>query len=183
MKFYLLIAFLLSLNSQAKLFKISESGELLKENSKEWSCVLDQSTDLIWEVKSNLPGLRFKDNTYTWFDQKTGVENGEFSKNCNWQDSCNSKKYIAKLKERNVCNQNNWRLPTEKELNSLIIYGDDEPLINSRFFPNTKKGHYWSSTSFLEKPNLAIDVPFFYGGSRGSDKSFDSFLRAVSDAN
>ncbi len=60
MKFYLLIAFLLSLNSQAKLFKISESGELLKENSKEWSCVLDQSTNLLWEVKSNLPGLRFQ---------------------------------------------------------------------------------------------------------------------------
>jgi len=26
-------------------------------------------------------------------------------------------------------------------------------------------------------------VPFYYGGSQGSDKSFDAYVRLVSDAN
>jgi hypothetical protein len=30
---------------------------------------------------------------------------------------------------------------------------------------------------------IAVDVPFFYGGSKSSDKSFDAYIRLVTDAN
>jgi len=40
---------------------------------------------------------------------------------------------------------------------------------------------YWSSNQLSN--NIAIDVPFYYGGSQSSDKSFDAYVRLVSDAN
>ena len=31
-------------------------------------CVLDQFTGLVWEVKTDTPGIHNRENTYSWFD-------------------------------------------------------------------------------------------------------------------
>jgi hypothetical protein len=39
-----------------------------------------------------------------------------------------------------------WRLPSKKELISIIDYGRTDPAINADYFPDTKRGWYWTST-------------------------------------
>lgn len=40
-----------------------------------------------------------------------------------------------------------WRMPTLKELESLVDYSRHAPSINTAYFPNTAASWYWSSTS------------------------------------
>jgi hypothetical protein len=62
-----------------------------------------------------------------------------------------------------------------------MLYGDEDLLINQQFFPNTQLKSYWSSDQLND--DIAIDVPFFYGGSKSADKSFDAYVRLVTNAN
>tara|TARA_B100001079_G_C16290167_1_gene460595 strand:+ start:355 stop:906 length:552 start_codon:yes stop_codon:yes gene_type:complete len=172
--------FTLSVGAGAELFKASDRGNILSKDANEFSCVLDSKTKLVWEVKSSKKGLQDKQNTYTWFDGDSGVENGKYSHNCNWGENCNTAAFVNAINNENVCKINSWRLPSEAELRTLIVYGDEDLLINTNFFPNTKLKSYWSSDQMDE--NIAIDVPFFYGGVKSSDKSFDAHIRLVSDA-
>ncbi|MBN1382057.1 MAG: DUF1566 domain-containing protein [Deltaproteobacteria bacterium] len=48
-----------------------------------------------------------------------------------------------------------WRLPTIKELAS-IVSNDHSPVIDPSFFPDTKASNYWSSTSF---PQIHYESP------------------------
>jgi len=48
--------------------KVGANGEPLLENATQWSCVKDNVTGLMWEVKTTSPGLHNTNNTYTWYD-------------------------------------------------------------------------------------------------------------------
>jgi hypothetical protein len=167
--------------ASAQLFKISNQGGILNGSSSEFRCVLDDQSKLVWEVKLNTKGLQNKQNTYTWFNGQSGTSNGDYSHNCHWTQECNTQAYVDAIKNSKLCKQKKWRLPTESELRTLLVYGDEDLLINQDFFKNTQLKSYWSSDQV--NSDIAIDVPFFYGGSKGSDKSFDAYVRLVSDAN
>jgi hypothetical protein len=183
MKLSLIFLVLTSIISaaNAQLFKVSDRGGILKNTSSEQRCVLDDRSKLVWEVKLTTKGLQNTQNTYTWFNAKSGIQNGDYSHNCHWSESCNTQAYVKALKDIKLCQQSNWRLPTQAELKTLLVYGDNDLLINQKFFPNTQLKSYWSSDEL--STNIAIDVPFYYGGSQGSDKSFDAYVRLVSNAN
>lgn len=172
---------LLSMSIHAQLFKVSEKGNILKTNNAKHRCVIDDKSALVWEVKLNKKGLQSAQDTYTWFDGKTGIENGDYSKNCHWGRACNSQAFIQALNKIKLCEQTTWRIPSESELRTLLVYGDQDLLINTKFFPNTQLKTYWSSNE--SSADIAVDVPFFYGGSKSADKSFDAYIRAVSNAN
>jgi hypothetical protein len=176
---FLFFFIIISVNVNAGFIKISSNGKVLNSDAKSWLCVLDGSSNLMWEVKTTEDSFRSNLNTYTWFDGISGVEDGEYSHNCFSGESCNSKKYIEDLNRKYLCGINKWRLPTLDELKGLLVYKDEEPLIDVRLFPNTIASTYWSSSTSSEDENIALDVPFFYGGTVGSDKSFDSHIRAV----
>jgi hypothetical protein len=60
-----------------------------------------------------------------------------------------------------------WRLPTVKELMSLVDYAGDygpNALIDQTIFPGTPTYGFWSSTSSPARPNQCID---FTNGSLG----------------
>ena len=177
----LFITLCFSAVTNAKLVKVSNEGILLVDNAQQWSCVVDDKSQLMWEVKINIKGLQNTQNTYTWFDGHSGVQNGEYSHNCYWGKGCNTQAFIEELNSSNLCQSSNWRLPNEAELTTLLVYNDDNPLINLYYFPNTQSKPYWTSTNRDHNNNVAVDVPFFYGGTNGSDKLFDSYIRAVSD--
>ncbi|MFA6227136.1 MAG: DUF1566 domain-containing protein [Candidatus Paceibacterota bacterium] len=44
-------------------------------------------------------------------------------------------------------NSKEWRMPTLKELSSIVDTGSFDPAINKTFFPNTTEGPYWTYTS------------------------------------
>jgi hypothetical protein len=185
MKKGLLLSLLMLINMSvsAELQKMSDKGEILKLGNFEWSCVLDKKNSLIWEVKSEVEGLQYALNTYTWFDGQSGRDSGTYTKNCYWGKSCNTKSYIEDINKRELCGFADWRLPSRNELNSIVdYYGDSDTLINSDFFPNTQMDSYWTSTSVKDNPKLAYEIPFFFGGSIARDKTIDTFVRLVRSA-
>ena len=61
--FLLPLTLLFSIAAYADLNKISDSGETLPLESESWSCVLDDKTSLVWEVKSDKKGVQYALNT------------------------------------------------------------------------------------------------------------------------
>lgn len=45
-----------------------------------------------------------------------------------------------------------WRLPSAKELATLLDLGRTKPAIDGTAFPNTPSSHYWSSTLYVLGP-------------------------------
>lgn len=56
-----------------------------------------------------------------------------------------------------------WRLPSAKELQSLVETGCYNPAINAARFPNTSTGDYWSSSSYAANASNAWGVSFVNG--------------------
>ena len=166
----------------ADFVKLSNEGEILDFESPNWSCVLDQKTSLVWEVKSETEGLQYTMNTYTWFDGDSGRKNNMYSKNCYWGEDCNTKSFIDDINEAQLCSYSNWRLPTRDELKTIINYYGDDILIDLDFFPNTQKKTYWTSMTAKDNSSLAYEIPFFYGGSIVREKSIDTYIRLVRSA-
>jgi hypothetical protein len=167
----------------ADFVKLSNEGEVLDFENSNWSCVLDQKTSLVWEVKGETEGLQYTMNTYTWFDGDTGRKNNMYSKNCFWGEGCNTQSYIDDINEAQLCTYNNWRLPTRNELKTIInYYADDDILIDLDFFPNAQMGTYWTSMTAKDNPSLAYEIPFFFGGSIVREKYIDTYIRLVHSA-
>lgn len=177
MKLFLLLV-LLGFNSYAEFSKISQQGVPLPVFSKQWSCVVDKS-GLMWEVKTSDFSLHSSSNTYIWYDKQSGVANNAYSRNCSFYDFCNTDLYIEVVNDIGLCGYYDWRLPSFTELSSLKQFRENEPLIDTDFFPNTQAGRYWTSTTYKKDSAMVLDVVFFYGGSSGTDKDLDAFIRLV----
>ena len=87
--------------------------------------VRDNVTGLICEVKTDDDSIHDKDNDYTWQ---------------NAQDV-----FIATLNSQNFGGHDDWRLPTVKELSTLVDSSipDPDPTINTDYFPNTISSYCW----------------------------------------
>ena len=174
---------LVSISSNAEFKKMSDDGEIIALDSENWSCILDNNSSLVWEVKSKEKGVQYALNTYTWFDGESGRDNGTFSKNCYWGKNCNTLSFVGDINKAELCGYSNWRLPTRDELNSIVdYYGEGDTLIDTHLFPNTQMDSYWTSVSVTSNPSMAYEVPFFYGGSMARDKTIDTFVRLVRSA-
>ncbi len=78
----------------------------------------------------------------------------------------------------------NWRLPNKKELASLLELSCSQPAINSRIFPNTAVGRYWTSTPVPYADSFtAWFVDFTYGDYGNLAVTQDTLsVRLVRDA-
>ena len=81
---------------------------------------------MIWENKTDDGSIHDKDNTY------------------NWQNA--QSVFIVNLNSSRFGGFSDWRLPTVKELSSIVNRGLYSPAIYTAFFPNTNSAIYWSST-------------------------------------
>lgn len=66
-----------------------------------------------------------------------------------------------------------WRLPTLKELRSIVDYGHANPAIDAALFPETRRDGYWSSTPNAGGATLC--VPFWGGGCGPTGGSPDAY--------
>jgi hypothetical protein len=124
--------------------------------------VTDNNTGLMWQKEDD-------NQTYNWY-QASGTYSA--TNNPSTIDVCGSLK---------LGNQSGWRLPTKKELMSLVDYGVSylDPAIMSAYFPNTNESYYWSSNP---TPNIFSHpwvVDFATGNTRSYEESSAGYVRCV----
>ena len=74
-----------------------------------------------------------------------------------------------------------WRLPTQKELFSIVDFSVPGPTanINATFFPNTVSDAYWLSDDWSANSNLAWFENFYNGISSAKTKLSTGYVRCV----
>ncbi|HPE72285.1 MAG TPA: DUF1566 domain-containing protein [Candidatus Competibacter sp.] len=133
-------------------------------------CVRDNVTGLTWEVKTDDNGLRDKDWTYTWYSTDVATNGGNAGSNsvtttCGTLASCNTQDYAVAVNAAALCGFTDWRLPSIRELQTLVHYGAANPTIDTTYFPNTLASRFWSAASAGPYPANAWNVNFVNGVS------------------
>lgn len=153
--------------------KLDTSGNVLPDDADDWAMVRDDITGLTWEAKTMHDDIHNAQDTYTW------------------QDAQNN--FIAQLNNDNFGRHADWRLPTIKELFSIVHKDQSNPAVNLDYFrniiiarPDGSRPVYWSSNTYVADPDLAWFLDFRYGDiyfGRGDDpygdKDHDHFVIAV----
>ncbi|MBA5248768.1 MAG: DUF1566 domain-containing protein, partial [Gammaproteobacteria bacterium] len=160
---------------------------LKKENSEKYvdngdGTVTDKTTGLMWKKCSE--GQNGNNCTGT-------------AKTYKWQAALDHAKTV------NFAGHSDWRLPTIKELHSLVFCSNgkvrkfkdndrdsdscrskakgnyESPTINQISFPNTPASIFWSSSPHSSKSNYALIVYFDYGYDGVSNHNGSNRLRLV----
>ena len=179
--------------------KIDANGKVLSAEATGWSCVKDNVTGLIWEIKQGKSnnqkgdsGLHDPDDRYHWYEpdsNKNGGDSGYQSKNyavCHGyieSDSatyCNTKAYVDRINKTGWCGASDWRLPTEAELRSIVNYQYQDPAIDVDWFPNTQSHSYWSASPVAEDVyDYAALISFYDGRNTNGPKMEHGYVRLV----
>jgi hypothetical protein len=156
-----------SINSPAYT-KLAAGCTALPDNATTWVMVRAAVTGLVWEEKhakdsdDNYTDPNDADNTYSW--------SGDYS----------GHNFISNLNTANYGGFSDWRMPTVKELQSIVDYGRFDPSINPEYFPNTAVASgYWSFTEYEVDSGNAWYVNFGNGKVNDYDKTGSSYVRAV----
>jgi len=112
----------------------------------------------------------------TFVDSTTGLE---------WQDNYASKSvekswYDAKsyCRDLELSGHSDWRLPTIKELQSIVDISKNKPAIKDGF-KNVASHYCWSSSEYADGTSDAWIVDFNNGNTYWSLKSDKLFVRCV----
>jgi len=118
-----------------------------------------------------------RDDAGTVTDNTTGLM---------WQQVDDNKRYVWEA-ALNYCGDlslagfSDWRLPTLKELVSIIEYEKYSPATDGLFFPDTNLDNYWSSSVFALDSSYAWNAGFRYGIIVTSKKLNGCYVRCVRD--
>jgi len=147
----ILVFYLHQINEQAisnddpRFQKIAQDGVTLSPWQGPWACVFDKQQNLLWEVKRDDESIHDGYWTYSWFDGQRGVENRG---DCYFKsERCDTLDLIKRVNQQALCTVNQWRLPTQKELQTLMINNDrpNENQIAVDYFPQMQRGDFWTS--------------------------------------
>lgn len=137
--------------------------------------LIEKAEKLLPELKEHLnsgkvvESNRFKTLSDGWvLDKALGIDWAPSStKRMNWIED--AKKYAA---------DQGGRLPTVKELRSLVDYDRHGPAIDTQFFKDTKTDDwYWTGTEVAGYSNYAWCVYFHHGNVYNTIKVSDNYVR------
>ncbi|MCX8519953.1 MAG: DUF1566 domain-containing protein, partial [Rhodoferax sp.] len=115
-------------------------------------CVKDNSTGRIWEGKnpvgssSRLGTTKYTNLNSTEVAQKFDGYKLVLATEDDLIAPTNSLGYVKLVNESGLCGYTDWRLPTLEELQA-IVDANQNPKIDSTWFPNTQANSYWTSTT------------------------------------
>ena len=156
--------------------KLDANGDPLDVSALDWACVKDNVTGLVWEVKTTDSSIHDKNNVYAW----GGVtRQGDFGDtfSADWDSLVNGSN------NNNFCSYSDWRVPSLKELESLIDFSVNGQTIDSNYFPNTTPSRYWSATPASRHMSRAWFVQFANGQTASTNRVGTRLLRLVRSNN
>jgi len=114
--------------------KIGANGEVLAKDAAAWSCVRDKVTGAMWEVKTSDGGLH---------------DGGARFKNRGNGRPGDASYYVQAVNAAGLCGASDWRLPTRREMESLVDFSVAEggPMIDNAWFPYSAAALHWTSSS------------------------------------
>lgn len=118
-----------------KFKKLDAQGNELADDATEWSCVSDERTGLVWEVKSNdTSSIQHLDRLFALEikDRISSNKGDVLTATCQTTGDgiCTTQQYADELSKRNICGLSTWRLPTGDELYGIIDFSSTSPLPN-----------------------------------------------------
>jgi hypothetical protein len=163
----------------------------LGAGANDWACTRDNITGLTWEVKVNdETHLRHWSWEYTWYSSNGSTNGGNAgtpdtgfgvgSDNCLDTSRCDTEKFAADVNTAALCGFSDWRMPTQRELLTLVHFGTQTPSIDAIYFPNTNVSDaFWSGSSYVPNPAGAWVVDFSTGETAAGTKSGTNYVRLV----
>ena len=181
--------------------KLDISGNVLEASATDWSCVLDHTTGLIWEVKTTDGTWRDVSKGFTWYNPNHGQDYDKDGNTITFdgtESSQDTQDFITYLNSdpsvnsgSGLCGRSNWRLPTVHEIEGLADYdavvadgsgGYSTPSIDTDYFPYATASQYqwyWTShlnvdpdvNGLLEDDILRSSTSNYYAWSYGSAES------------
>ena len=166
------------------------------------ACVKDNVTGLTWEVKQTgattdattaTAKLRHVSYTYTWRKSSDSHPGDVGSDTCNSTlpgNRCNTQAYVAAINSAQLCGKSDWRLPTRRELLSIVHHGTRHPAIDGTYFPDAHEiqplastvgigGIWWTSDVYGLNRVGAWSVFFDEGAATTYHKAQPRSLRLV----
>jgi hypothetical protein len=164
--------------------KLDANGDALPQSAASWSCVRDNYTGLVWEVKVDDPAdPRDWRHTYTWFEPDGTVDGGQpglaDGGSCTGS-ACDTDGLVTALNDLLLCGAAAWRVPAREELLGLVHAGRRDPALATEFFPRGA-GIYWSGTPMAADSASAWQLDFSDGRLDVSLKTLPLKLRLVRD--
>ncbi|WP_273046705.1 DUF1566 domain-containing protein [Pseudoalteromonas sp.] len=180
--------------------KLNEFADEVANDSTNFSCIRDNVTGLVWEVKSGISGslpntpLRDGQNHYTWnlSDADSGAATtGGANTTCPSDTDCGLQTYINEVNAVDFCGGTNWRVPTYTELLGLIDYGKQgqRVLIDTSIFPHIPLAGaisgvslpYWTSQTAADGTSLsqAYIIDMSSGNDLAYPKDKTAYVRLV----
>jgi prepilin-type N-terminal cleavage/methylation domain-containing protein len=177
-------------DNQDRFVKIDSRGSKLISTETFWNCVLDESSGLMWEAKQNNNSIHNHGEHFTWWNTDPSINQGVEGRerhyirqgnsckgfNINQPSTfCNTQRFTERVNAEQLCGHSDWRVPTLKELNSIVDKTKSYPAANSTFFkwptaanqPNT----FWTNTGVSNKPDTVWFIGFLTGSPMHAEKS------------
>ena len=122
----------------------------------DWACTKDNHTNLIWSLQTV--------SSITW-NGATSTAGGSPIATHNTATRCG--------------HATGWRVPTRRELLSIVHHGAYAPAIDGAYFPATVSGWYWTNDSYAPNPAHAWSVVFDNGYTYADYETNTSHVRLV----
>jgi hypothetical protein len=118
----------------------------------DWACTKDNVTNLIWSLHSGY-------GEWTTYARTTLPTAHNTAARCGYSTG--------------------WRLPTRRELLSIVNLDGSNPAVDAVYFPSTQANNYWTNDPYQRIPAFAWYVYFYYGYANYGDTTVWQYVRLV----
>ena len=136
---------------------VAWSADGTEAEGSQWSCIRDNVTGLVWEIKT-ASGIHSFNEKVTW-QNRGGLANATNSEG--------------------LCGITSWRVPSLTELLTIANNGRQNPANDVPRFPNSKSQSYWTDDAISGVATNAWTVNFFSGIGNSKAKTQTFQVRLV----